>query len=123
MGLRRFVVMLTIALVLILTAVVWFLPTNEDFRADNPFWNGIKDISSSYPASPLASLSGLPSSPQGSTLILIPYLDFTPAELEALNSFATQGGTLVLADDYGFGNQILEYLGLKARFSRGRIRR
>ncbi|GAH71647.1 unnamed protein product, partial [marine sediment metagenome] len=117
MELRRFLVILTIALVIILAVVVWFLPTNEDFRADNPFWNGTKDISSSYPASPLASLSDLPPLPSGSTLILIPYLDFTPAELEQLHTFVTQGGTLVLADDYGFGNQILEYLGLKARFS------
>ncbi len=117
MELRRFVVILTIALALILAIIVWFFPSNEDFRAENPFWNGTKDISASYPASPLASLSDLPPSPQGSTLILIPYLDFTPAELEELNSFVTQGGTLVLADDYGFGNQILEYLGLKARFS------
>ena len=117
MELRRFLVILTIALVIILAVVIWFLPTNEDFRADNPFWNGTKDISSSYPASPLASLSDLPPSPPGSTLILIPYLDFTPAELEQLHTFVTQGGTLVLADDYGFGNQILEYLGLKARFS------
>ncbi len=117
MELRRFLVILTIALVLILAIVVWFFPSNEDFRAENSFWNGTKDISSSYPASPLASLSGLPSSPQGSALILIPYLDFTPAELEELQSFVTQGGMLVLADDYGFGNQILEYLGLKTRFS------
>ncbi len=117
MELRRFLVILTIALVLILAIVVWFFPSNEDFRAENSFWNGTKDISSSYPASPLASLSGLPSSPQGSALILIPYLDFTPAELEELQSFVTHGGMLVLADDYGFGNQILEYLGLKTRFS------
>jgi len=115
--LRRFVVILTIALVIILTIVVWLFPSNEDFRAENPFWNGTRDISSSYPASPLASLSDLPPSPQGSTLILIPYLDFTPAELEELKNFVTQGGTLVLADDYGFGNQILEYIGFEARFS------
>ena len=117
MELRRFVVILIIALVLILAIMVWFFPSDEDFRAENPFWNGTKDISSVIPASPLASLSDLPPSPQGATLILIPYLDFTPAELEELNSFVTQGGTLVLADDYGFGNQILEYLGLRARFS------
>lgn len=117
MELRRFVVILTIALVIILAIVVWLFPSNEDFRAENPFWNGTRDISSSFPASPLASLSDLPPSPQGSTLILIPYLDFTPDELGELKSFVTQGGTLVLADDYGYGNQILEYLGLKARFS------
>lgn len=116
-NLRRFLVMLTIALVIILTVVMWFSPTNDDFRTDNPFWNGAKSVSSSYPVSPLESLSNLPPSPKGSTLILIPYLQSSSTELEALNSFTTQGGTLILADDYGYGNQVLEYLGLEARFS------
>ena len=116
-NLRRFLVMLTIALVIILTVVMWFSPTNDDFRTDNPFWNGAKSASSSYPVSPLESLSNLPPSPKGSTLILIPYLQSSSTELEALNSFTTQGGTLILADDYEYGNQVLEYLGLKARFS------
>ena len=117
MELRRFLAMLTIALVIILAIVVWFFPSNEDFRVENPFWNGTRDISLAIPASPLESLFDLPTSPLGTTLILIPYLDFTPAELEELNSFVTQGGSLILADDYGYGNQVLEYLGLKARFS------
>ena len=117
MELRKFLMLLTIALVIILSIVVWFFPSDEDFRIKNSLWNGTRDISSVIPVSPLASLSDLPSSPQGSTLILVPYLEFTPAELEKLHAFITQGGTLVLADDYGFGNQILEYLGLKARFS------
>jgi len=117
MELRRFLIILTILLVLILTIVVWFFPSNEDFRTENPFWNGTKDISSITQVSSLTSLSDLTSAPQGVALILIPYLDFTPAELGELNSFVTKGGTLVLADDYGFGNQALEYLGIKARFS------
>jgi len=115
--LRRFLVILTVVLFIVLSIMAWFYPSNDDFRADNLFWNGVRDISLSYPISPLESLSNLPSLPQGSTLILIPYLDFTPAELEGLNSFVTRGSILVLADDYGFGNQVLEYLGLKARFS------
>ena len=117
MELRRFLVILTIVLIILLTIVVWFFPSKEDFRVENPFWNGTRDISSAIPALPLESLFDLPTSPLGTTLILIPYLDFTPAELEELNSFVTQGGTLILVDDYGYGNQILEYLGLKARFS------
>lgn len=119
MELRRFLVILTVALVIILAITVWFFPSNEDFRADNPFWNGLKDVSSSYPAKPLESLSALPTLPQQSTLIVIPYLDLAPAELEEVQHFVTQGGTLILADDYGFGNRILEYMGLKARFSGG----
>jgi len=115
--LRRFLIILTIALVILLIIAAWFFPSNEDFRVENPFWNGTRDISASYPVLPLQSLSDLPPSPQGATLILIPYLNCTDAELEQINSFVTRGGTLVLADDYGHGNQILEYLGLRARFS------
>jgi len=115
--LRRFLMLLSIGLVVILLMVVWFFPSNDDFQAENPFWNGTKDMSLVVLASPLVTLSALPSSPQGSTLILIPYLDFTPAELEDLHAFVDGGGTLVLADDYGFGNQVLEYLGLSVRFS------
>jgi len=115
--LRRFLGILTIALAIILIIAVWFFPSNEDFRVENPFWNGTRDISASYPALPLQSLSDLPPSPQGATLILIPYLNCTPTELEQLNRFISRGGRLVLADDYGHGNQILEYLGLRARFS------
>ncbi len=117
MELRKFLVIFTITLVIILTMVVWFLPLDDDFRTENPFWNGTKDINSSHPVSPLESLSDLPPSPKGSTLILIPYLNFTLPELEELNSFVVRGGTLILADDYGYGNQILEHLGLKSRFS------
>ncbi|MFH0768315.1 MAG: DUF4350 domain-containing protein [Chloroflexota bacterium] len=117
MGIRKFLVILTIALIIISSIVVWFYPSNEDFRTDNPFWNGTGNLSSIIPVSPLRSLSELPTLPPGSTLILIPYLGFTSSELEVLNGFITEGGTLILADDYGHGNQILEYLGLKARFS------
>ncbi|HEY82607.1 MAG TPA: DUF4350 domain-containing protein [Dehalococcoidia bacterium] len=118
MNLRKFLAMLSGALLLILAIVAWFFPSNEDFRTENPFWNGAKEMSLNYPVLALESLLNLPASPQGATLILIPYLKFSPAELEALNSFVSQGGRLILADDYGYGNQVLEYLGLKARFSR-----
>lgn len=117
MELRRFLMLLSAGLVVVLLVVVWFFPSNDDFQAGNPFWNGTRDMSLVAPASPLADLSALPLSPGGSTLILIPYLDFTPAELDELHDFVDGGGTLVLADDYGYGNEVLEHLGLAARFS------
>ena len=117
MELRRFLVILTVALIVLLVITAWFFPSNEDFRVENPFWNGTRDLTTGCPALPLSSLADLPPSPQGATLILVPYLSCTPAELGQLNSFVTRGGTLVLADDYGHGNQVLEYLGLGARFS------
>ena len=57
--LRRFLVILSIVLVLVLTIVAWFFPSNDDFRAENPFWNGTRDISSSCAISPLRFLSDL----------------------------------------------------------------
>ena len=117
MELRKFLMLLSICMIIILLIVVWFFPSNDDFRSENPFWNGTKNMVSITPTSPVSTLSGLPTPPGESTLILIPYLELTPAELEELRTFITQGGTLVLADDYGFGNQILEYLGLGVRFA------
>ncbi len=117
MELRRFLLILATALVIVLIIAVWFSPSNEDFRVENPFWNGTRDISVSYPVLPIESLSELPKSAQESTLILIPYLNCTTAELGQLNSFVIRGGRLILADDYGHGNHVLEYLGLRARFS------
>jgi len=50
-------------------------------------------------------------------LIVIPYLDFTEAELDKLKDYVLKGGTLLILDDYGYGNKILEYFGLSQRFS------
>jgi hypothetical protein len=115
--LRRFLLIVATVLVLVLIVAVWFFPSNDDFRVENPFWNGTRNISAGYPALPVESLSDLPDSPQGATLILIPYIDCSPLELRQLNNFVTRGGRLILADDYGHGNQVLEYLGLRVRFS------
>lgn len=117
MSLRKFLAMLTVAMVITLAVVTWLVPTNEDFRTDNPYWNGTREVTFSHSFSPLETLSDLPSSPKESTLILIPYLQFSPTELETVRNFTIQGGTLILADDYGYGNQVLAYLGFRTRFS------
>ncbi len=117
MELRRFLGILTTALIILLILTVWFFPSNDDFRLDNPFWNGTGNIRAEYDIQPLNSLEELPSSPRGATLLLIPYMSSIPTELHYLEVFISRGGRLILADDYGHGNEILEHLGLEARFS------
>lgn len=117
MTLRRFLATLTVAVVLLLLIAVWLYPSDEDFRAENPFWNGASGL---FPASgfvPLESLKDLPASPHGAGLLLIPRVPPSAPDIAALGAFVAAGGTLVLADDYGYGNQVLEGLGLNARFS------
>ena len=117
MGIKKFLVILAAGTILVVVIAAWFLPLDEDFRVENPIWNGSKNLSASYPVQSLESFAELPLSPRGTTLILVPYLNLTSVELEQLNSFISEGGRLILADDYGHGNQILEYLGLEVRFS------
>ncbi len=117
MGLRKFLIIIAVTLIIALILAVWFFPSNDDFRVDNPFWNGLDDIQAKYDVQTINLLSNLPLSPYGTTLLVIPYLSFTSTELWQLNSFVSQGGRLIIADDYGYGNQILTYLGLQVRFS------
>ncbi len=117
MGLKKFMVILAAGIILLVVLTAWFLPLDDDFRVENPSWNGSKALIASYTTQSLESLNDLPSAPRGTTLILVPYLELTSGELERLKDYITRGGRLILADDYGHGNQILEYLGLEVRFS------
>ena len=117
MGLRKFMAILAASVILLVVLTAWFLPLYDDFRVENPFWNGSGTLSTNYMIESLESFAELPASPRGTTLILIPYLELTSGELEQLGSFISEGGRLILADDYGHGNQILEYLGFGVRFS------
>ena len=117
MTLRRYGLVLTLALVVALAVLAWFLPSNEDFRTENPSWNGSGDFSALVSALPLISLADLPPAPAGTGLILVPYREFSQSELTALEGYVSDGGILFLADDYGFGNQVLNHLGLELRFA------
>jgi len=100
-----------------LVLAAWFLPNREDFRVGNGSWNGLSRLGETSPFQPLASLDDLPAEPRGTMLVVIPYLDFTSVELEKIGQYVSRGGGIVLADDYGYGNRLLAYLGLEARFT------
>ena len=55
---------------------------------------------------------------KGTLVIVGPNLDFAPGEISAVRSFLENGNTLLLADDFGTGNELLEGLGLKERLSK-----
>jgi hypothetical protein len=114
--LRRLLVSLALVLVVVLAIMIWFLPLDDDFRVENTFWNGSSELGAYQTLTPLETLADLPVVTDGATLILIPYIQLTQSELDAVSRFVAGGGTLVLADDYGYGNQVLSHLGMEARF-------
>lgn len=114
---RKVLPVLALAILLVSCAVIWFYPPTGDYRVDNPSWNGFSELTAQTGAAPLGSLSDLPSSGAGTALIVVPYTEYNQEQLSQLGSYVASGGTLVLMDDFGYGNQVLGGLGLAARFS------
>jgi hypothetical protein len=109
---------LTLAVVL---AVSWLsivlYPSAQDFMRANPFWNGLRDFGDRFGAEFVTDLNQVKPSPEGSVLIAIPYLPYQDEELRQIEDFVRSGGTLLLMDDYGYGNQVLRALGLDMEFA------
>jgi hypothetical protein len=113
----RSAVVITLAVVLAISALcVWFVPSLQDFMAGNTMWNGVRTFLSDSKAQQATSLSILPADSKGAVFIAVPYIDYSTDDLAKLQSFLLDGGTVVLADDFGYGNHLLEYLGVTPRF-------
>ncbi|MBA7483928.1 hypothetical protein ES707_19445 [subsurface metagenome] len=85
--------------------------------ASNTMWNGIRNFSSEFNADDIESLGELPDVAEETALVAISYLDYSNEELSKLKGFVEDGGTLLLMDDYGYGNSVLAYLGVSVRFT------
>lgn len=107
-----------VTLILVISLLsIWFYPSIQDFMASNTMWNGIRSFSTEFGADAIESLDDLPELPEKTVLVAIPYLEYSDEELVELKQFVADGGTLLLMDDYGYGNSFLEYLGVDARFT------
>lgn len=111
-----------LGIVLILVIVIslvsaWFYPSLQDFMAGNRMWNGIRDFSSEFNLKQIDSLTDLPEYRGKNVLICVPYIKYDTDDLSRLKAFVEKGGTLIMMDDFGFGNDFLESAGVEARFS------
>jgi len=112
----------TLSIVAVLVLVIsmlciWFYPSAQGFMTSNTIWTGTKDFASEFSADNIDSLDDLPDMPEKTILVTVPYLEYSDEELSKVKRFVDDGGMLLLMDDYGYGNSILEYLGVSVRFS------
>lgn len=116
---RMYNLLLTVAVLIVAISLIsiWFYPSVQDFMASNTMWNGIRDFSRKFNAINIESLDEMPVLPENAVLVAIPYLPYSNNELSALKRFVDGGGTLLLMDDYGYGNSVLVYLGAGERFT------
>ena len=107
-----------VATVLVISLLcIWFYPSIQDFMAGNTMWNGMRDSCGEFNADNIDSFDELPGLPQDIVLLNIPYLEYRDQELSRMKEFLDDGGTLLLMDDYGYGNSLLSYLGVDVRFA------
>ena len=109
----------------LLIGVTVAFPSLDDLWVENPFWNGLSKFYVEVEPLRMSGLSGLQGimSPGSTTLFIIgPSTAFSQEEVMWIRDYLHRGGTLVLADDFGTGNQLLESLGMEARFSGGLLK-
>lgn len=117
MGLRRYLLLVTILVLTTLSVVIYTIPEEGDFRAENPSWNGFSQGVQAAEITKLSIITDLAPPYTDKSLIIVPYTELPQDALSTIEDFVSGGGTLLLADDFGYGNGLLEYLGLSARFS------
>jgi hypothetical protein len=104
---------LTAATLALLTAVY---PVNADFSLENPYWNGMSALKGAGLAAGLAEACSL--DPREHALLLVgPSKPFTAGDARAVESFLARGGLVVVADDFGTANQLLEAIGAPVRLT------
>lgn len=117
---RRFLAAVAALTLLAVAVILWVHPSKTDFAPSNPYWNGLSSAHSEFGLSPVASLDLLLTQPRGTALLVIPTTPLGAGDLEEVHRYVEAGGILILMDDFGFGNALLERLGVSARFD-GRL--
>jgi len=115
------VLWLSIVGLLAVLLLVWAHPVGRDSSVLNAGWNGLSLASSELGASALVAYDDLGEVPRTATFVLIPRLPLDDSELTGLLTFVRSGGTLVVFDDFGFGNDVLLHLDVDIRFQGGRL--
>ncbi len=96
---------------------IWFYPSVENFISGNRMWNGVKIFVEAFEAREINSLEELPAVPESTALVAIPYLEYSQTSLSLIKEYLNNGATVLLMDDYGYGNTLLNYLNLEEGFT------
>jgi len=106
-----------VSVVLLLVAT----PPVEDFGLHSDRWTGLSSVAEELDTEAVWSLSELERQVEPTTLLLVPRKPVTRKDVSGLASFVEAGGTLVLMDDFGYGNDLLSGLGLDMTLADGEL--
>ena len=110
---------LILSIFVIVTVTIAY-PNNDDLWIENPFWNGLTKFYAQTEPRPILNMDTLRTiNPSETTFFIIgPSKDFTNSESQAIMEYITNGGNLIILDDFGTANQLLEDLNIDIRFTK-----
>jgi hypothetical protein len=102
----------------LMLSVGYYWPIQEAYHPLNEGWNGCSGIAR-LTANMTLLLSYDKPLPNATSLLAIigPNVNFTERESSSIGKFLVGGGVVLVADDFGTGNSLLEELNVSARFS------
>jgi hypothetical protein len=107
--------------IIVSMGLIVLIPASDNYDLQNPYWNGMTTLRSEFRITPLTNLSSLaeqlPFASNDALLVIGPTLTYSQSDANLIRSFANAGGLVVIADDFGSGNQLLGLIGLKSRFA------
>jgi hypothetical protein len=104
---------------LLMLSVGYYWPVQEAYHPLNSDWNGCSKIANTTQNTQLL-LSYDRLLPKATSLLAIigPSIEFSRDESSRIGNFLESGGIVLLADDFGTGNSLLEALNVSAQFSK-----
>ena len=118
MKVRREIVLGLVLFAVLAVATALVFPAVDDLFIENSRWNGLSEFYMDIEPIRVHSSDRIRVLESNSTLFILgPSRDFTLDEVDAVKGYLESGGRVVLADDFGTGNQLLSGLGVDSRFS------
>jgi hypothetical protein len=115
--------MIAALLVALTLSLVWiaFSPVEDPYSRANTSWNGTSELANmGFGQMTWNSASPVPIASRGVLLIAGPTSVFTQSDLEVIKALLSGGGVVLIADNFGSGNQLLQLLGVPVSFD-GRV--
>ena len=103
--------------VLLFVLLVSFAPNSSPYSANNYGSDGMQQLASKYQLNLVTSLATVPTTKSSVLLEIAPSIPFSGASIHSIRMFVENGGTLVLADDSGISNSLLQGLGVNIQIA------
>jgi hypothetical protein len=111
---KKYIVTGLILVLFVWLSVMALVPSVDPYSLDNTLWNGLSTASRELKLS-YTTVSNLNSLGNNSVVFVVgPSRQPSDYEIEALRNYVYSGGYLVLMDEYGYINSLINSLGLNA---------